>query len=136
MALSKIDQTAADVLTTAVEGGINYWSCVSAIERDADLNIIAVTIHEVVPDPEDEAEPTFHTGGYFPEFYKRDGVRITLTEIKRAMRKIADGKVGVHSARFATVTSLVRHGTDDTDFDANDADDITQVAVLGALVYG
>ncbi len=132
--MSTIDQTAADVLTTAIEGGINYWACVSEIDRDASHNIVAVTIHELA-DP-DDGEPTICSAGFFPEFYKRDGVRITLTEVKRAMRQIADGKVGVHSARFATVTALVRKGSDDTDYDANDADDIVQVAVLGQLVYG
>jgi hypothetical protein len=133
--MTKADQTAADVLTIAVESGIGYWCLVTDVQRDADRKVVVVTVHEIVPDPDKEPVATITTGGPFPEFYKRDGVRITLTEIKQAIREITYGQVQLHAARRAIVADLLRNGSDGTDCSAGAADDIVQVAVLGQPIY-
>lgn len=37
---------AMEVLTTAVEGGINYWASVSNVRRADDLSVMHVTVHD------------------------------------------------------------------------------------------
>jgi hypothetical protein len=134
--MTKTEQTAADILTAAVEGGINYWSCVSDLVRDEDLNVLSVTIHEEADDdtPAEQTLGSSHPLNFAR--YKEQGIKVDLAAVKRAMRKIANGDIGVHPARFATVTQLLRKGSQDVDYDAWDADEIVQVACFGEIVYG
>jgi hypothetical protein len=104
--------------------------------RDEDLNILSVTIHEEADD-DTPAEQTL--GSSHPlelARYKQQGIKVDLAAVKRAMRAIANGDSGVHAARFATVTQLLRKGTEEVDYDAWDADEIVQVACFGQVVYG
>ena len=120
------EQFLSDVLTTAVEGGINYWSAVSNYRwQDANGNAVpaSVTVHEM----DDEL------GGY-----KEPGVPITTKEIGAAIRRIMDINdeikyLGNHVRKEVFAASM---DNDAGDIDADIADTIMQVAVLGEVRYG
>lgn len=124
-AMSKADQTAADVLSAAIEGGTNYWAAVSKIERaepGGEVAYLSVSYHEMNDDCDG---------------YKEAGVTVDLAAVKAAMRKIAFEDVKhVSASTKATVRALIFEGSEEADYDADDADIIVQVAVLGEVVYG
>lgn len=120
-AMSKADQMAADVLSTAVEGGTNYWAAVSKIERDEAGEYLSVSYHEMNDDCDG---------------YKEDGVKVDLAMVKAAMRKIAFEDVKHVGAGMKARAKQLVFASDEADYDASDADIIVQVAVLGEVVYG
>jgi coenzyme F420-reducing hydrogenase gamma subunit len=136
--LSKIKRTTeraqflADVLTCAVEGGINYWASVSDYRW---------------------YDPTFEDGGGTAEHV--DGVPnayatvhetesdgtvsglIGVDQVATAIRDILNGKEGIR-INDADV-ALIREANRDNDageIDAGIADMIVQVAMFGEVVYG
>lgn len=126
-----------DVLTTAVEGGIGYWSTVSeyhwydpsldqgtALHNAGEPNAY-VTVHE-----HDDSELD-------PGVVQTIGVE----EIAEALRKIGNGEVQhLHPdiANIIRVNNLTNgeHDGKVEDIDASLADVIVQVAVLGEVRYG
>ena len=124
--LTEREQFLSDVLTTAVEGGINYWAAVSKYHfTDVNGNDVpaTVTVHEM----DDEL------GGY-----KEPGVPITTKEIGRAISRIMDTKdeikyLGNHQRGEIFTASM---DNDAGDIDADLADTVMQIAVLGEVVYG
>lgn len=108
------DETLMDVLTTAVEGGINYWASAKKIERDDDLNVTKIV-------------------GLFD---KEDGEAkgdVDLTTVANGIEAILSGKVGLRSDLLRQVYSTI---TDDMDVDADAADCIVQAGLFGEVVYG
>ena len=81
--LSKLDNFYSDVIVTAVEGGIGYWSkCTEYVHgykwnEDCENRHqpASVTVHELV----DEQANTY-----------KAGVKVTTKEIANAMQRIAD----------------------------------------------
>ena len=134
-ALSPADQTAGDVLTCAIEGAINYWACVSDIERTEDLTITRVTIHEADDDGDIEGAPTLLGAG---GRYRAEGVTVDLAQVTAALRRAAFEEITYLSAGVkATARGLLLDGGSmEVDYDANDADVIVQIAALGEIVYG
>lgn len=146
--MTTIEQSAAGVLTTALEGGIGYWSVASEIVRDDDLNVLSVKLEdgELI---EDEAA--------FPP------IVVNVESVVKALRKIAHpamlealGHIDeADRCRHAAVQSgplggyqpmksvelkcaQLLLGDEDVlgDIDAADADEIVQVAMFGGVVYG
>lgn len=117
----------SDVMTTAVEGGINHWASVSEYRWDRDkhaADAIGVTIH----DDSDEGD----------DFESK---RITLDDIASAIAKIRANKddafAFAHSGGYWVQFWLAdRTNGEDGDYDAGIADTIVQVAVHGEVVYG
>lgn len=115
-----------DVLITAVEGGIGYWSQVSAYRwsdgEGEPLEVASVIVHEMNDDDD----------GYKPE-----GVTVTSADIGRAIGKLMDKNVelSVHRDYRARIFSASM-ANEAGDLDAGDCDIIMQVAVLGNVVYG
>src|SRR5947209_1359301 len=105
---TRAERIAADVLTTAVEGGIGYWARVEGIERDASYRVRAVTVRD---------------------WHARDGEpntwRLTPLEVERAIRRVAapDFNSGEWLKRAAR-----RLGEGDDEDDAGLADVIVQAA--------
>lgn len=108
----------SDVLTTAVEGAINYWAMVS----NYDLNgpTPTVTVHEL---SEDGGDPLSR-------------VPITITEIGTAINRIIAEDLNFITT--GTKTEIFRANVDNDagDIDAELADIIMQVAVIGEVRYG
>jgi hypothetical protein len=44
------DEFLGDLLTTAVEGGINYWAGVESLDRDDDLRVTWIRLRDLVDD--------------------------------------------------------------------------------------
>jgi hypothetical protein len=122
--LSEREQFFSDVLTTAVEGGINYWAAVSNYcFEDEDGNDVpaSVTVHEM----DDE------TGDY-----KEPGVPITTKEIGAAITKILGEEMKYIPSRTRADIFAASIENDAGDIDADIADTIMQIAVLGEVTYG
>lgn len=107
----------ADVLTTAVEGGINYWAMVSNYNYDTPAET-RVTVHEL----DDDGNPS----GY---------VDITITEIARAIQSVLITDTSLPSHVRSTIRETNAEN-DAGDIDAELADVIMQFAVLGRITYG
>ena len=114
-----------DVLTTAIEGGINYWAEGRNFERDESLDYTAC---ELRPN-KDEGEP-FEDGDK-----RNDWQKIGLAEIEAAMlRIINEEKLCNRSTREMILADYL-----EADFcrgDAETADAIVQVAIFGEIVFG
>lgn len=123
------EQIAADVLTTALEGGIGYWSEASRIIRRPasddgspgfdGFEVVAVCLDEM---------PTEGTK------------RVELPDVVRGLELVATGRAKAAHRHVVTAGALladVKRGREsETDYDADDADVIVQAAVFGVLVYG
>ena len=122
------DQSAADLLTTAVEGGTNYWAAVSDIKRDADLNVLSVKFHE-----ED-----YYKGTLFTPYgqYDEVGRSVDLNAIKNAVERILTEKIEFVGSRFIEELDRLRVDPEDVSWDADTADVVVQVAIFGKVVYG
>lgn len=116
----------SDVLTTAVEGGINYWASVSAYRWDTpNPDEIGVTVHV---DDEDD--------------WPTEGKRVTLDTIAHgiAVLKASGGPSspgeeypGSYWKEFLLAD---RTNGEDGDYDAGIADCILQAGLFDKIVYG
>lgn len=117
-----------DVLGTALEGGIGYWSAASEIHRvgdypHGDWQYSAVTLFEV-----GDGDTTCSVTNADCE-----GHRVDLDSVARGIAALlAPGRTYRHRVLLAHAN---RHN-DAGDIDADIADDIVQCAALGSLVYG
>lgn len=129
-----------DILITAVEGGIGYWSQADeyraaperpAAERGVTLYIPA---HEV--DAADYRLPVGHGlieswGDEIPACT----VRVDLDAIAAGVGLITRGEAGVHSDYIGDIFAASLHN-DSGDIDATAADLIVQAAIFGRVIYG
>lgn len=126
-----------DVLVTAVEGGIGYWSKVSDYcWYDPSLGASGPCLYNV---GEANAYVTVHEQG--SELEPGRVATVGVDDIARAMKKIANEEI-VPELRPDIVRAIrvnnYTNGTSDEvlDIDATLADIIMQVAVLGEVIYG
>ena len=113
-----------DIIITAVEGGINYWALVTKYKHP-EGGPASVIIHETTPS----------TSGK-PVVVKP----ITRLEIEAAIARILDLSVsdetlGLHASRRDLIRQASAHN-DAGNIDADEADNIMQIAVFGEVVYG
>jgi hypothetical protein len=126
------DYEAETILTTAVEGGIGYWSLITDCERHRDpehpdyLSWISVDL----VDAEDESE-VFGT--------------VNKQTIEKGVSLIVSGKVKISNDLRAQVFTLLSdetwtdsHGRTlpEFDIDASAADCIVQAGLFGEIIYG
>jgi hypothetical protein len=96
-----------DLMTTAVEGGIDYWGSVQDTTRDADLNVLKFT----VVDREDEED--------------EEGKAYTVDAVKM-----------LHGLQALLLQYPWRSRIVNEDYDAEDADCVVQMALFGEVMYG
>lgn len=117
---------AGDVLTTALEGGIGYWSRADKIVRDADLTVQSVRLHDAESSDPDEQE--------FPPTV------VTREMVKAAWRKVADAVAAGDPPFCAEYVNQMSDNTaepgDAGGVDAGVSDCIVQIALLGKVVFG
>lgn len=123
------EQDMNDVLTTAIEGGIDYWAQYVEINRAADLTVVSAH----VVDAEDAADD--------PENVKV--LVIDAMIVARGVQMILSAhasndddertKCTIRRDLFDQVMSLF---TPDIDVDADAADCIVQAGLFGEVVYG
>lgn len=104
------------ILTTALEGGIGYWSEADKIVRDDDLSVISVNLHGT----EETAE----------DFYPR---HVKATMLQQAIDHIVADRENVNLR--SDIVRAICSG-DPGNIDADGADAIVQFLLFGELVYG
>ena len=127
------DQFLADVLTTAVEGGITYWARADRVIRAGsdfrrDLDDLSVVEVVAVEDAE--------TGELFGD--------VTLPVVARGFQALLSGDVQVGGEILGYLHAAVkeiRRGGEGAQFaageiDASAADCIIQAGLLGEIIYG
>lgn len=107
------EQLLRDLLVTAVEGGSDYWAEFEDVQRDAELNILSVTVWE------QEASSPDNT---------RISATITPTSMALGLERLAQAKFPSALTHFRN--AITEEG------DAETADVVLQMAVFGDLVYG
>lgn len=115
-----------DIFTTALEGGIGYWSECSAYhwskggpDHEADLDFF----HAIIEETESgEDEPPTH--------------RIDREVILRGLSRLFTGEYrGLHSSTAGRIMEAAITGNSGR-LDASDADCLVQVGLFGEVVYG
>lgn len=127
----------ADILTTAVEGGINDWAAVSKYKwQDLDHADYFAIVHEVDPDEGIEE----NDNGYAIR-----GLRLDIDVIAKGIGVIKSWKkekdfepnyFGDGGAYWREFLLADRTNGEDGDYDAIVADWIVQAGLFGEIVYG
>ena len=114
-------QFLADILSTALEGGINYWATVDTIERvDAPEDILGWRYDTArILDHQDGSDfGTMHT--------------IDLDTVAHGLTLMADDT----NPRFDALRTADRTNGERGDFDAGDADATIQLGLYEHIIYG
>ena len=115
-------QLMKDTLTTAIEGGINYWAMGQNAVREEDLTYVSC---ELCP-----AEQAFEKGD------KRNAwQKVGPAEIEAAMLRIINEQ-GLCAAYIREAILMDYVDPDSCRGDAETADVIVQVAMFGEIVFG
>lgn len=125
-----------DIITTAIESGhqgIGYWSAVSHYQWIDDDG----TPRVVVGDRNDrtDAYAVIHVMKDDETGYEDEGHEITIEVVAKGLNALVSGKVGVNS-RLLEYLKRGNEENDGGDIDADCADVIVQVGLLGAITYG
>jgi hypothetical protein len=110
------DQQCDDIITTAIEGGLNYWAGVTAYrweDQPAEVGTVAMIV-----DNEDEAHPEF----------------VVDREVVRKGWALLYTAEWLHLFNHYGEINLFEDG--EIDVDANGADNIVQLGVFGTVIYG
>lgn len=100
----------SDVLVTAIEGGIQYWSNVLSYDGKSRAVIV-------------------------PFDNENDEIEVTTDTIRLAFQRLRAGDVkGLHPASRRRY--LREYRSFDYDFDASDADAIVQIGLFSEVVFG
>jgi len=122
-------QVLKDLLTSAVEGGSNYWLCAQDILRDAQGDVISII------EPADAEAGTYKLR-HFPADHFKPGCEdgdIGLGAIARGLRLVLNGAL---PKRPDLIANVARIPSDGHDFDAADADVILQLGFFGEVIFG
>ena len=136
------EQFLADIIITAVEGGVNYWAQVSAYRWHSDV-LEGGTAGAVA-----NTTATLHDMEEGGEYV------LTIDSIARAFTILKDATMQ-HDSRFGEEALHTKDGkrlylspsrrkaylgasaaNDAGELDADDCDNIVQIAALGTVVYG
>lgn len=139
------EQLLRDILTTAVEGGINYWANdldasgrqqVRRINRDTNGDVLSIIFDRLaVEDVSGATTQALETP------LDEEGTRLVInaTALERACERVAHGTVKAGDSVRA-VAQVIAEGepeeADEVDYDAGDADALVQAALFGDIVYG
>lgn len=123
----------SDVLSTALEGGVGYWSVASDIERSGDYPhgdwfYTAVTLFE-------NADGDKHCSQKDEECR---GHRVDLDTIARGIEGLlarVRARISHPRYRHHQLLAEANRENDAGDIDADIADDIVQFGIFGSLVY-
>jgi hypothetical protein len=123
----------ADIVTTAVEGGINYWARVSGYRWHSPDMADGGGSAEPSPAGGGNAYCTVHEMGDEEEPIAEH--KLTIDTIAHAFTVARDPDVKINPGYRAKLIELSLGG-DDVDYDAGDADNLVQLGLFGELVYG
>lgn len=124
-------QCVADILTTAVEGGIAYWANdYRGVDWTQDANLYATEFRIGKPHPDAECNE--------PPKRRKVGAREIVRALQWLQDAPSDASIPDHAKAHAeTVASIIGHCMPDGfEGDAGEADIVLQVAVFGRIIYG
>ncbi len=111
----------SDIITTAVEGGVNYWAQVTKYHwSDEKPETTTATLAE-------------HEAASRDEMIKHG--KLTPDTVANAIGRIVRNEVKVHFSYIKLIAGATATN-DGGDIDAEAADIIAQVAILGEVIYG
>jgi hypothetical protein len=113
-------QFLAEVIVTAVEGGINDWA--------------AVSVYKWVELPPSEWHAVVHQLNDDESGYVDTGVKLDVDAVARGLRLIIDGKL-VNQAMLDCIRRADK-GNDAGEIDGYDASAIVQAGLYGEVIYG
>lgn len=120
MSKTEKEQFYDDVLTTAVEGGINYWAQVKTYDWSEDGETVA----------------TVRDAG-FEDGEPGEWVVVDRAKLRHAVAVIMDKSSDLDLSDFHRGNIAQAYRENDAGYlDAFDADAVVQVAVLGNVIYG
>ena len=134
--MSARDQLLFDLFTTALEGGIGYWSTCEKYHHSIQEPFSSIT----GPTPETRTVDDLH--GFYAEIIETgDGDdyvphRIDHTVLNRGYGLACEVVRDVIRWSSGEKPPLVITDDTDWDFDASDADVIVQLGLFGEVVYG
>lgn len=114
------------IFTTALEGGIGYWSACSLYKwHVGDGRTEAIDFIAVVQDVEDDEAPEY--------VIDKHVIRRGMQRLYKHMIDLGDDASRYHKQACA---DFARGNWDDLDFDSDTADMCVQFGLFGELVYG
>lgn len=134
--MTEREQFLSDIITTALEGGIGYWSvadhyqwvddagvhvCVRGMHDSDCVRYGALAVVRVLRDDD--------------EGYEDEQRWITTATIAEGIQRLLDGTVSYPVWAQDELVAAV-HDNDAGMIDSDDADNIVQAALLGEIVYG
>lgn len=117
------DKKAAYIITTAIEGGINYWANVLDYKwTDPELN---------------KGDTVYSAYAKIVETDENKTHEIKHPVIKKAFATLRRGQVeGLAEDYRARLIGQLHLSAEDMDIDAADADIVVQVGLFGKVIYG
>lgn len=129
IATSPREQMLNDLFTTGMEGGVGYWSQCSVYQwsdRTIEMNQINEFV-AIITDIEDEDEPEYRIDA--------EVIRTGIARFYEHMRRLS--QEGTANRYQWQAAKDMHHGKyDDLDFDADTADMVIQLGLLGEIRYG
>lgn len=131
----KREQFLADIISTAVEGGIGYWSQCSHyqwVDYSNSGNLFGPVGEK---DPSKGTCATVHVLNADESGYVEEGLEITVETVARGLGLIKSPEFGVNSRMRGEI--LVADVENDAGMiDSDDADVIVQAGLFGEVIYG
>lgn len=120
------DKLCADIMCTALEGGIGYWCAADRIVRtdgnEGDWRYVSFVAYDTENQDDDE-EAAFKPA------------TVDYSTIRLGLQRILSGEVPIRADLAAQCLTITR-GEDEADIDAEAADCIVQAGLLGELMFG
>lgn len=130
--MSETAKFLSDVIITALEGGVGYWSQASEYRHGC--------VFESYEEREDKRQPAYaviHEMDEDEGGYKKEGLRVDNAAMAKAFKRIMGKDEIPHCPREWRKRMVAAYWAKEAgDLDAGDADAIVQIAVLGEVVYG
>jgi hypothetical protein len=111
------EESLADILIVAIEGGVNYWATVHDYRHEGG------DVRAVISDSEDRA----------------DRFEVTPETIREGLRRLVSGECKIHIPEFDGPIRSMAQGilvNPDYDYDAGDADNIVQSGLFNEIRFG
>jgi hypothetical protein len=113
--MTKREQFLSDILTTAVEGGINYWASIRDVKRDNNYSILSFECRDSVSEDD-------------------HWCKICVDLIDDTILQIVNRKVETYISFYNDI-KLATSEEDASHIDAEDANDLVQIAAFGEIVF-
>lgn len=125
-----------DIITTAIEGGIGYWSQCSQYQYQG-TGLLGTGLNPCVGQVREGegTRATIHELDEYGDGYKDESLEITIETIAKGINQIIKCEKHVNSGLYTAIARGNKEN-DAGEIDADAADVIVQVALFGEIIYG